>query len=145
MDYQFHVGDYVETKDGDIGVITEVNTDDSSLWYGSACWYCTSSRGLRTEKCTYVIPDGTDVDMARIYNRIGQYNFTKKNEGKIEPLVKSWVLGNVDSRGEYYFDHREIIKKIKELIEVVNQLGEEIQIIRSNLSHKRGENYGNIF
>lgn len=37
MKYEFHVGDYVETKDGDIGIITKVNPDDSSCWYSSAC------------------------------------------------------------------------------------------------------------
>ena len=119
MKYEFHVGDYVETKDRDIGVITEVDAD------GISCWCCTSSRGPRTEKHTYVIPIGTDMDMARVFNRIGQYDFTKKDDGKIEPLVKSWILEDADGRGEYHFDSREVIKKINELVEVVNRLEEK--------------------
>lgn len=126
MKHEFHVGDYVETKDGDIGIITKVNPDDSSCWYGSACWYCTYSRDPRTKNRTYVVPDRTNADMADFFKRIGQYDFTKKNEGKdeckIEPLVKSWILENADDKGEYHFDSREIIKKINELVEVVNEL-----------------------
>lgn len=121
MKYEFHVGDYVETKDGDIGVITEVDTDSS------ACWYCTSSRGPRTEKHTYVIPVGTEADMVRVFNRIGQYDFTKKDEGRIEPLKKSWTLtDDVDGKGEYFFDSREVIKKINELVDAVNRLEEKV-------------------
>ena len=122
MKYKFHRGDYVETKDGDIGLITEIDTDEDSFWYGSSYWYCTSSRGPRIEKRTYIIPDGTDADMARIFTRIGQYDFTKKDEDKIKPLVKSWVLENANDKGEYHFDSREIIKKINELVEAVNRL-----------------------
>lgn len=120
MKYEFHVGDYVETKEWNIGIITEVNTD------GSACWYCTSSKGPRTEKHTYVIPVGTEADMVRVFNRIGQYDFTKKDEDKIEPLVKSWILEDTDGKGEYHFDSREVIKKISEIIEAVNRLEEKV-------------------
>lgn len=130
MNYKFHIGDYVETKDGDIGLITEIETDEDSFWYGSSYWYCTSSRGPRHEKRTYIIPDGTDVDMARIFNRIGQYDFTKKaedkNECKIEPLVKSRLLETVDGEDKCYFDSREVIEKINELVEGVNRLEEKV-------------------
>lgn len=130
MKYEFHVGDYVETKDGDIGIITEVNSDDSSCWYGSAYWYCSySSKYPHTKNRIYIIPDETD-DMARVYKRIGQYDFTKKDEykdeGKIEPLVKSWILEDADGKGEYYFDSREVIKKINELVDAVNRLEEKV-------------------
>ena len=36
MDYEFHVGDYVETNDGTIGYISSV------LVTGDAWWMCTS-------------------------------------------------------------------------------------------------------
>ena len=137
MKYEFHVGDYVETKDGNIGFIIEVNTNDSSCWYGSFCWYCTNSRGLRTEKHTYVIPDGTDADMARVYNRIGQYDFTKKDEDKIKPLVNSWILENNNDKGEYYFDSREVIKKINELVDAVNELKTDYEKHHSSTDHWR--------
>ena len=54
--------------------------------------------------------------------QIGQYDFTKKDEGKIKPLIKSWVLEENVGRGEYFFDSREVIKKINELVKVVNEL-----------------------
>lgn len=138
MKYEFHVGDYVETKDGDIGLITEIDTDEDSFWYGSSYWYCTSSRGPRHEKRTYIIPDGTDADMARIFNRIGQYDFTKqaedKNNDKIEPLceeyTKSFPVCEVTNMGYtsecYSFDLGVVGKKINELVEVVNSLEEKV-------------------
>lgn len=131
MKYEFHVGDYVESKDGDIGVITEVDTD------GSACWYCTSSKGPRTEKHTYVIPVGTEADMVRVFNRIGQYDFTKKDEGKIEPLSDNYtesfpifktqdtVTGKTYKQECYSIDIGVVGKKINELVEAVNQLEEK--------------------
>jgi hypothetical protein len=108
MKYEFHVGDYVETKDGDIGIITEVNDVNTN---GGSCWYCTSSRGTRTEKHTYIIPVGTDVDMARVFKRIGQYDFTKKDNDKIKPLPK---------------EYNDLYSKINELVEAVNQLEEKV-------------------
>lgn len=105
MKYNFHVGDYVETKDGDIGIIIEVDED------GLSCWYCTCSRGSRTKTYTYVIPIGTDADIVRVYNRIGQYDFTKKDEGKIKPLPK---------------EYNDLYSKINELVEAVNQLEEKV-------------------
>lgn len=111
MKYEFHVGDYVETTDGDIGYITEVNT---------ACWYCTSSRGPRTEKHTYVIPYGTDADMARVFNRIGQYDFTKTEQSKeIDGLMPNgWRVG---------VDGDDLITKINELVDAVNELTKEYE------------------
>ncbi len=113
MKYEFDVGDYVETKDGDIGVITEVDKD------GLSWWYCTNSKGFRTETHTYAIPVGTDVDMARVYNRIGQYDFTKKDEGKIKPLdyTERFIRNStVDTTLISY------MKKINELVNAVNEL-----------------------
>ena len=128
MKYEFHVGDYVESKDGDIGVITEVDTD------GSACWYCTSSKGPRTEKHTYVIPVGTEADMVRVFNRIGQYDFTKKDEGKIEPLCEEYIkffpIYKTTTTGNDLewcgIDIGVVGKKINELVEVVNRLEEKV-------------------
>lgn len=110
MKYEFHVGDYVETKDGDIGVITKVNPDDSSCWYGSVCWYCTYNRDPRTKNQTHVIPDGTDADIAKFFNHIGQYDFTKKDDSKIELL---------EYNGSPDWDDSLLLDKINELIEVV--------------------------
>lgn len=113
MKYEFHVGDYVETKDGDIGVITGVDKD------GLFCWYCTNSNGLRAETHTYIIPVGTDAHMARVYNRIGQYDFTKKDEGKIEPLDYTERTLRETSSGAIL---RAYMKKINEIVDAVNEL-----------------------
>ena len=111
MKYEFDVGDYVETKDGDVGVVTKVNM--------LPCWYCTYGEGPRTKAQEYVIPVGTDVDMARVYNRIGQYDFTKKDEGKIKPLdyTERFIRNStVDTTLISY------MKKINELVNAVNEL-----------------------
>ena len=131
MRYEFHKGDYVETKDGDIGFISEINTEEDTLSCGSFYWYCTSnSRDPRHEKDICIIPDWPYADMARIFNRIGQYDFTKqaedKNNDKIKPLVKSRLLETADGEDECYFDSREIIGKINELVEAVNSLEEKV-------------------
>ena len=116
MKYEFHVGDYVETKCGHIGYISKIN----QLSNGHDILYICYTDG-KTFPC-----DVVDKDVEHNFNRIGQYDFTKKGEGKIEPLVKSWILEDSDDKGEYYFDSREVIKKINELVEAVNQLKEKV-------------------
>lgn len=106
MKYEFHVGDYVETIGGWVGWITTVRKDGWILVIGT-----------NGSSCSYLMPNEQ-----RFFRRIGQYNFTKEDEGKIKPLVKSWVLEDADDKGKYYFDSREVIKKINELVEVVNKL-----------------------
>ena len=111
MKYNFHVGDYVETTGGFVGWIYRIR-DDGYIWVTNK----------DVASCSYHIPEEL-----KSFNRIGQYDFTKKDEGKIEPLKKSWTLtDDVDGKGEYHFDSREIIKKINELVEVINRLKEKV-------------------
>lgn len=111
MKYNFHVGDYVETINGFVGWIYRIR-DDGYIWV--------TNKDIAS--CSYHIPEEL-----KSFNRIGQYDFTKKDEGKIEPLKKSWTLtDDVDGKGEYHFDSREIIKKINELVEVINRLKEKV-------------------
>ena len=111
MKYNFHVGDYVETINGFVGQIYRIR-DDGYIWV--------TNKDIAS--CSYHIPEEL-----KSFNRIGQYDFTKKDEGKIEPLKKSWTLtDDVDGKGEYHFDSREIIKKINELVEVINRLKEKV-------------------
>lgn len=112
MKYEFHVGDYVEMKEGGIGYISKMQP----LSNGHICLYVHF-----TDDKIYPY-DVVDSQLEFRFNRIGQYDFTKQDEGKIRPLVKSWILEDVDGKGEYYFDSREVIKKINELIEAVNEL-----------------------
>lgn len=119
MKYEFHVGDYVETKDGRVGYITQVAfSNEVKRW-------C-SMRIMRRQNDFIISFEGNEDLIPDKFNRIGQYDFTKKYEGKIEPLVKSWILENADSKGEYHFDSREVIKKINEIIEAVNRLEEKV-------------------
>lgn len=116
MKYEFRVGDYVETKDGQIGYISTFthSFDGRNIIF-------VDYRDGRAQGYKFY-----ENELLRFFNRIGQYDFTKKDEGKIEPLVKSWVLEDADDKGEYYFDSREVIKKINELVEAVNRLEEKV-------------------
>lgn len=84
MDYEFHVGDYVETNDGTIGYISSV------LATGDAWWMCTSDgHGYHAGQEYGIMHNG---DFPHRYNRIGQYAFTKPKQLKeIEFLPESWL------------------------------------------------------
>lgn len=118
MKYEFHVGDYVETKNDARGYVDDVD---------ELIWKCTQSSNdyMYIAGHPYFIPVGFD----DCFTRIGQYDFTKKAEDKdgdkIKPLVKSRLLESVDGEDECYFDSREVIEKINELIEAVNRLEEK--------------------
>lgn len=115
MKYEFHIGDYVETVEGKKGYLSKYQ-----VFNGHIVFYVQ----YKDEK---IYPCDVREDGLRYrFVRIGQYDFTKKDEGKIEPLVKSWIIENDDSKGEYYFDSREVIKKINELVETVNRLEEKV-------------------
>lgn len=99
MKYEFHVGDYVETKCGATGYVS----DDKELW-----WRCTNKS------------DGYDVgyDYRIIgiengfFNRIGQYDFTKQKNGKQIEHFEYNHLCSVEL----------ITAKINELVDAVNEL-----------------------
>lgn len=103
MKYEFHIGDYVETKANSFGYIN--NTDDDV-----PSWYCVhDADGHRTGVEYYVAGIEND-ELARYYNRIGQYDFTKPERPKeIEKLNPGW-------RGD------EAYRKINELVDAVNEL-----------------------
>ena len=125
MKYEFHIGDYVEDVTGRIGYISSF----------CKCKFC-KERGFYEP---HVVYNNGDFDYITVYEykkgfpsykRIGQYDFTKKaedkNENKIEPLVKSRLLETVDGEDKCYFDSREVIGKINELVEAVNRLEEKV-------------------
>lgn len=127
MNYEFHIGDYVETKDGRVGYITQVAfTNEVKRW----CFI----RIMRRQNDFIIAFEGPEDLIPEKFNRIGKYDFTKKaedkDEGKIEPLceeyTKSFPICEVTNMGYtsecYSFDLGIVGKKINELIEVVNQL-----------------------
>ena len=127
MNYEFHVGDYVETWSGAVGYIISVE-DDAFTWVNHT-----------------PIRDGDDVyfnveqrnfysSVRDLFARVGAYDFTKKEKKKIEQLEKDLPI-----EGKYkdkkvmikqYLDDgyytlvysTEMIDKINELVDAVNLL-----------------------
>ena len=105
MNYEFHVGDYVETYSGAVGYIISIE-DDAFTWVNHT-----------------PIRDGDDVyfnveqrnfysSVKDVFVRIGAYDFTKKEKKKIENLTKpQWSMPVED-----------LIDKINELVDAVNLL-----------------------
>ena len=103
MNYEFHVGDYVETVGGAKGYICDANKD----W-----WYCTNADDEYSFGYVYRIVRLGRGEIHECYNRIGAYDFTKKEKKKIENLTKpQWSMPVED-----------LIDKINELIDAVNLL-----------------------
>lgn len=112
MEYEFYVGDYVETKFGSKGYICDAKTLQ---------WKCMRA-GVDgfSEGTIYNIFCAGDVE--RFYNRIGKYEFTEaehcKAKGKIEHLTQFLASDS----GQYFVGCYETIKKINELVDAVNEL-----------------------
>ena len=128
MKYEFHVGDYVENNYGKVGYINSVK-------------YTKSNKGVFYDiEIVYYNADIVGVfhgDQSLIqdhFKRIGQYDFTKKDEGKIEPLCEEYTKSfpicttTTDENGLEWrnIDIGAVEKKINELVEAVNRLEEEI-------------------
>lgn len=124
MKYEFHVGDYVETIGGFVGRVYKVG-DDGYIWVTNKgiapCSFWSSYSYRMPEELKY-------------FKRIGQYDFTKKDEGKIEPLceeyTKSFPLCTTTT-AENGLEWRNIDigavgEKINELVEAVNRLEEKV-------------------
>ena len=124
MKYDFHVGDYVETLEEKVGYIERIQT----LTNDRTCLYIT----FRDNR-TYPY-DMNEEGLKFRFKRIGQYDFTKKDEGKIEPLAekyiksfsiyKTTITGN-DSEWRS-IDIGAVSKKINELVDAVNRLEEKV-------------------
>lgn len=101
MKYEFHVGDYVETKDGAVGYVCQITGYMMR-------WICTLGSPKWPVKGMYFIELSEDFDVD--YKQIGQYDFTKPEQPKeIEKLKPGW-------RGD------EAYRKINELVDAVNEL-----------------------
>lgn len=123
MNYEFHVGDYVETRDGKVGYI----------------YY------FRPNVLVFKIPDGSQCEIhidvldwsnhpEYVFKRIGAYDFTKKEKKKIEQLEKDLPIemkvGDKVAIMKQYVDGNyntiiystKMIDKINELVNAVNLL-----------------------
>lgn len=115
MNYEFHVGDYVETLGGAVGYIISIE-DDAFTWVNHT-----------------PIRDGDDIyfnveqrnfysSVKDLFIRIGAYDFTKKEKKKIMRLSEddSWLTFRNINKANVNLCY--IVNKINELVDAVNKL-----------------------
>ena len=125
MNYEFHVGDYVETAGGAKGYICDANKD----W-----WCCTNADDEYSVGYVYRIVRLGSGGIHECYKRIGAYDFTKKEKKKIEALTINKTMyqytgdGTSNGGADYtaVYDKTKfqdkMIDKINELVDAVNLL-----------------------
>ena len=113
MNYEFHVGDYVEAAGGAKGYICDENKD----W-----WYCTNADDEYSVGYVYRIVRLGSGGIDKCYKRIGAYDFTKKEKKKIARLSEddSWLTFRNTNKANVNLCY--IIKRINELVDAVNLL-----------------------
>lgn len=123
MNYEFHVGDYVETWDGKIGYI---------YYFRPNVLVFKTQDGGQYEISTDVLDWSNHPE--NVFKRIGAYDFTKKEKKKIEQLEKDlpveMKIGDKVATMKQYFDGNcstiiystKMIDKINELVDAVNKL-----------------------
>ena len=135
MNYEFHVGDYVETWDGWIGYV-----DYWKIYWSEVCHESVLLlRGIAKKDGKELPMDFNFVcsDIPRHFNRIGKYtfgNFTKKEKKKIEALAINKTMyqytgdGTSNTGADYTAVYEntkfqdKVIDKINELVDAVNKL-----------------------
>ena len=135
MNYEFHVGDYVETVDGWIGYV-----DYWKIYWSEVCHESVLLlRGIAKKDGKELPMDFNFVcsDIPRHFNRIGKYtfgHFTKKEKKKIEALTINKTMyqytgdGTSNGGADYtaVYDNTKfqdkMIDKINELVDAVNLL-----------------------
>ena len=117
MNYEFHVGDYVETTGGAKGYICDANKD----W-----WRCTNADDEYSVGYVYRIVRLGSGGIHECYNRIGTYDFTKKEKKKIEPIsdYNKHIFANAIKSDNQLVRvvSDDILNKINELVDAVNKL-----------------------
>ena len=100
MDYEFHVGDYVETIGGFVGWISNIKDNNYIVITDE-----------NNNSCGYRLPQED-----RYFVRIGAYDFTKKEKKKIEQL--DYIVTTTDM----IYQLSALQNKINELVDAVNLL-----------------------
>ena len=117
MNYEFHVGDYVETVGGAKGYICDANKD----W-----WYCTNADDEYSFGYVYRIVRLGRGEIHECYNRIGAHDFTKKEKKKIEPIsdCNKHIFANAIKSDNQLVRvvSDDILNKINELVDAVHKL-----------------------
>ena len=127
MNYEFHVGDYVETVDGWIGYVNYWK-----IYWSDVCHeHALILRGIAKKDGKELPMDFNFVcsDIPRHFNRIGKYtfgNFTKKEKKKIEPIsdCNKHIFANAIKSDNHLVRmvSGDILNKINELVDAVNKL-----------------------
>ena len=117
MNYEFHVGDYVETWDGWIGYV-----DYWKIYWSEVCHEpALLLIGIAKKDGKELPMDFNFVcsDIPRHFNRIGKYtfgSFTKKEKIKIEPL--DYIITETNMS----YQLTALKSKINTLVDAVNKL-----------------------
>ena len=125
MNYEFHVGDYVEAIGGLVGYIAKLQLISGGLYIFSVKY---KDRNEYKEYNLYTY------ELRCFFKRIGAYDFTKKEKKKIEQLEKDLPIeGRLKDKTiefKQYLDdgyatliyNGKMIDKINELVDAVNEL-----------------------
>lgn len=100
MNYEFHVGDYVETVGGFVGWISDIQDNNYIV--------ITNDNNVR---CGYYLPQED-----KYFKHIGAYDFTKKEQKKIEPL--DYIITETNMS----YQLTALKSKINTLVDAVNKL-----------------------
>ena len=123
MNYEFHVGDYIENSKGDVGWVISV-TNENIVW---------ETNNGKTYVMKVPILNRLQHPEA-LFVRIGAYDFTKKEKKKIEALTINKTMcqyagdGTSNGGADYtaVYDNTKfqdkMIDKINELVDAVNKL-----------------------
>lgn len=114
MKYDFRVGDYVEDVTGRVGYIQSICQCEQCKARGFYEPFVLYTDGNSDYITAYEYENGFPG-----YKRIGQYDFTEKDESKIEPLDYTERTLCETSSGAIL---RSYMKKINELVDAVNEL-----------------------
>ena len=110
MNYEFHVGDYVETIGGFVGWISNIKDNNYIVITDE-----------NNNSCGYRLPQED-----RYFVRIGAYDFTKKEKKKIEPIsdCNKHIFANAIKSDNHLVRmvSGDILNKINELVDAVNKL-----------------------
>ena len=115
MNYEFHVGDYVETWDGKVGYI---------YYFRPNVLVFKTQDGGQYEISTDVLDWSGRPE--NVFKRIGAYDFTKKEKKKIEPIsdCNKHIFANAIKSDNHLVRvvSDVILNKINELVDAVNKL-----------------------
>lgn len=120
MDYEFHVGDYAEAVGGLVGYVAKAQPINEGLYVFSVKY---KDHNEYKEYNLYYD------ELQRFFNRIGAYDFTKKEKKKIEMISECnrGIFANTIKPENHIarMVSNEIIDKINELVDAVNELMEK--------------------